>query len=158
MTSAQNDRKAMALQALQNIQWLVDNASSDRTVPHKVPLGKEEFVQLLKANFDKLDKDKSNSISRSEITHALDEVADYSASEYIMLQLLMRYFDFISDLVDESDTTEKVVSRTDVDTLAEFLLESNLTLEALYMWCSGPSGPPKGDLIKPPPLSADDKK
>lgn len=151
------ERKQLASKALQNIEWLVNNFTDDRAVTQKSPLDKSEFVSLLQKNFDKLDADRSNGISRAEITAAMQQHADFSANEYVMLQLLLRYFDFIRALVDDDDGMEEVVSRADVDVLSQFLMESNITLEALYMWCSGPSGPPKADLISPPPLTSEDR-
>lgn len=156
--STQNDRKLAAEKALQNMEWLVTHFNDDRKVPPKTPIDKREFVALLQSNFEKLDRDRSETISRSEIVAALSAITDFSANEYIMLQLLMRYFDFISELVDDNDEEEKAISRADVDVLSQFLLESSMSLDALYLWCSGPSGPPKADLIKPPPLSSEDTK
>jgi hypothetical protein len=154
--SDSDDRKSLAARALQNMEYFVNHANSDRLVKAKPStIDKHEFVVLLKKNFDKLDRDRSNGISRAEITAALTQFADFTANEYVMLQLLVRYFDFISELVDDGDGAEKVISRADVDALGQFLLDSNMTLEALYMWCSGPSGPPKADLIKPPPLTGE---
>ncbi len=154
--TTQDEHKAVAEKALQNMEWLVNNFTSDQATPQKSPIDKHEFVQLLQKNFEKLDRDNSDSISRREISAALADIADYTANEYVMLELLTRYFDFISELVDDDDGEEKVISRSDVQVLGQFLLDSNMTLEALYMWCSGPSGPPKADLIKPPPMSGDD--
>jgi len=154
--TTQDEHKAVAEKALQNMEWLVNNFTSDQATPQKSPIDKHEFVQLLQKNFEKLDRDNSDSISRREISAALADLADYTANEYVMRELLTRYFDFISELVDDDDGEEKVISRSDVQVLGQFLLDSNMTLEALYMWCSGPSGPPKADLIKPPPMSGDD--
>jgi hypothetical protein len=150
-----DDRKLLAERALANIEWFVNNNQADRMVSGKALLDKHEFIDLLNKNFDRLDEDRSNSISRAEIAVALSEIKDFSANEYVMLQLLARYFDFICELVDDNDESEKMISRADVDVLGHFLLGSNMTLEALYSWCSDPKGPPKGDLIKPPPLTGD---
>jgi hypothetical protein len=153
MTS-DDDRKMLAQKALEKMKWTASNVSADRYVHKDTPLDKHEFVKLLRKNFEKLDRDKNKGISKQEILDALTGLPDFTTDEYVMLQLLVRYFDFISDLVRSDESN--VISKQDIDVLEQFLLNSNLTLEALYIWCGGRSEP-KPD-VSPPPLSSQDSK
>jgi hypothetical protein len=139
MTQTEDERKVVAEQALQNIATRVNKFVSDSAIKHESLLDKQKFIELLHQNFDRIDKDSSLGISRPEIMEALNNISDYSADEYIMLLLLMRYFDFIVALVDDDSEEEKVISRADVDTLAAFLLHSDMSLEALCKWCGAPA-------------------
>jgi hypothetical protein len=136
MTQTEDERKVVAEQALQNIATRVNKFVSASAIKDESLLDKQKFIELLHQNFDRIDKDSSLGISRPEIMEALSNISDYSADEYMMLLLLMRYFDFIVALVDDDSEEEKVISRADVDTLAAFLLHSDMSLEALCQWCS----------------------
>jgi hypothetical protein len=148
-----DDRKMLADKALERMRWTISNVTADRYVHQISPLDKTEFVKLLKHNFDRLDKNKDKGISKDEILTALIDVPDLTVDEHVMLQLLLRYFDFIADLVDDDEGHTKVVSKQDVEVLAQFLLNSNLTLEDLYRWCNTA---PDDSQISPPPLTSKD--
>jgi hypothetical protein len=115
-------------------------------------LSKEQFQALLHQNFAKLDPD-NDGVSRQELLCALADVDQFSRDEYVMLELMAKYFAMIANLADDEPGEETRVTRTDVEVLAQFLNNSSMTLEDLYMWCTLPEGPPRGDQISPPPLT-----
>lgn len=129
-------RQSIAEQAAQNLACRArDFEAASKGVKQEGLLDKEKFVALLLANFDRIDADSSQGISRQEILDAFANIGSYSADESIMLLLLLQYFDFICDLVDDDAENEKVISRADVETLSAFLMHSDMSLESLRAWC-----------------------
>jgi hypothetical protein len=161
MTNSGENSRAMAARAARKLKERAGALASDApAIKQEALIDKHRFIELLNLNFIRLDKNGSNGISRTELIQALSNLGDYTADESITLLLALRYFDFISDLVDDGDSgDEKVISRADVETLAAFLVHSDMTLEALCQWCSG--GTPTedadsetgADLMAPPPES-----
>lgn len=160
MTQAGDDSKALADKAARKLEQRVGVfVANDSAIKQEALIDKHRFIELLNENFNRIDKNGSNGISRTEIIDALSNLGDYSADESITLLLTLRYFDFISGLVEDDDGDEKVISRADVDTLSAFLVHSDMTLEQLCEWCSaGVTGanedddPDTGaDIMRPPP-------
>jgi len=133
------ERKTVAMRAAENMAKSVFGLNPPvRSVRQEILINKKKFIGLLQANFDRIDKDSSRGISRAEIVKALADITDYQKDATIALMLLLRYFDFIADMVADGAEEEKVISRADVDTLAEFLIHSELSLDALCEWCTNP--------------------
>ncbi len=94
--------------------------------------GKRLAVLLLK-NFKTLDPD-DNGITREEIATALLKRDRFSGEEYLMLQVIARYFDTIANMSDDEEGKETVITKTDMKVLNQFLLYSNLDIEQLDQW------------------------
>jgi hypothetical protein len=141
MTEPDDERKIVAEKAARKLEERVGSFVSDSpAIKQEALIDKNRFIELLRENFDRLDKNGSNGISRLEILDALGNLGDYTADESITLLLALRYFDFISNLVDDDEGDEKVISRADVDTLSAFLTQSDMTLEKLCQWLGSADG------------------
>jgi hypothetical protein len=144
MTEPEDERKIQ--NAARKLEERVGSFVSDSpAIKQEALIDKNRFIQLLQQNFDRLDKDGTNGISRLEILDALDNLGDFTADESITLLLALRYFDFISNLVEDDEGDVKVISRADVDTLSAFLTQSDMTLEKLCQWLGAADGEGEDD-------------
>jgi hypothetical protein len=145
-------REIAARRALNDISYLVQKAEEGSSADPDEPRGRD-VVALLRKNYRRLDKNK-NGISREELTQALMRPGEFSKDEYVMLQLLNKYFDTIANLSKDEDGPETVISRMDCAVLAQFLMHSDLTLSQLHQWV-GMTRPTRitDQDIGPPPLS-----
>jgi hypothetical protein len=150
-TNSKNDKREQAAQrALDDIRFLVDQTKS---YGGEQRLDSQQLLQLLERNFQELDPN-DNGISRLELTQALTNPGRFSDDEYVMLQLLAKYFGTISNMSDDEIAEETVITRTDCSVLSQFLIHSNLTIEQLHSWCSRGDRGDVTDLCGPPPLTS----
>lgn len=111
------------------------------------------LIELLDKNFDRLDP-TGTGISRKTISRALALPSEFSKDEYVMLQLLGKYFQTIADLSDDEPGDEDtVISRSDKEVLSQFLLYSKVTLAELHHWQCAEKKAQDEQLPGPPPLS-----
>lgn len=152
----QNNREQAADHALRDIVWLIggtmQNRAIDRVRDPEEELVGNKLVELLNSNFSKLDSN-CNGISRAEISAALMTPNVFSVDEYAMLKLVAKYFDTIINLSDDEADAETVITRTDCEVLAQFLVHSDLKLSELHRWIALSNGTATEDDIGPPPLS-----
>ena len=148
--STNNKRERAAQQALADIRFLVEQ--TDQPVAEK-RLNSQELLALLERNFEELDPN-NNGISRFELTQALTTPSRFSDDEYIMLQLLAKYFGTIANMSDDEVAEETLITKTDCGVLSQFLLHSNLSIEQLHNWCSRGDKGDVTDLCGPPPLTS----
>lgn len=91
------------------------------------------LAQLLNSNFKRLDPN-GDGISRDELMDAVNNRDQFSADEYAMLLLVSKYFRTISNMSDDQDGPETVISPTDLEVLSQFLTHSPMTIEDLHKW------------------------
>jgi hypothetical protein len=99
-------------------------------------ISKKRFLTLLTENFNRIDLD-DNGISRKELEDAFSAASQLTRDEAMMLRLLQQYFDTIAGMADDLPGDEETrVTKLDVEVLAQFLLNSNMSLDDLHKWCS----------------------
>lgn len=152
-------REEAAQQALADIRWLIQGTQQGNNV--NIPsLDDEEDSQLdgrtiiaiLEKNFQRLDPN-NDGISREELLLALMNPQAFTAEEYEVLRLLVKYFDTIINLSEDEEGGETKISRYDMLVLEQFLVHSNMTLKDLHAWCSLGKSHGGEDGIGPPPLA-----
>ena len=143
-------REDAAKRALEDIRYLLRDSRQENSTSD-LSLSNEKLIELLKANFDKLDPD-DNGISRDELVTALTRPHSFTADEYEMLRLITKYFDTIINLSDDEPGEDLRISRMDASVLEQFLLNSKFSLRELHMWCS--LGDDPESFSGPPPLSS----
>lgn len=148
-------REAAAQRALDDIRWLIQGtqgapaAAEPDDDDEDTYLDGPTIVALLEKNFDRLDPN-NDGISREELIGALMNLQAFTADEYEMLRLLVKYFDTIINMSADEDGVETKITRSDMMVLEQFLVHSRMTLKELHSWCkmSNPA-----DDVGPPPLS-----
>lgn len=143
--------------AVRDLVWLVGGTTEDAQADEHFEevedeLSGEKFAVLLDRNFARLDPN-GNGISRAEIAAALMTPNVFTIDEYAMLKLVAKYFDMIINMSDDEDGDETVISRTDAQVLAQFLVHSNLKLSELRRWIAIADGSATEQDIGPPPMS-----
>lgn len=132
----QKQKKRMAAQeALEDVLWLVRGGSEECPLDAvaRDEIAGEKFADLLKKNFKKLDP-TGTAISKEHLAKALMKPDQFSDDEYVMLQLLAKYFDTIANMCDDEPGPQTVITSLDSDVLCEFLIHSNLSLPELHKW------------------------
>gem|GEM_PF-886599 len=149
-------REAAAQRALDDIRWLIQGtqqgggpASTNPDDDEDTYLDGPTIVALLEKNFDRLDPN-NDGISRDELIGALMNLQAFTADEYEMLRLLVKYFDTIINMSADEDGVETKITRNDMMVLEQFLVHSKMTLKELHSWCKVSN--PAED-VGPPPLS-----
>ncbi|MBZ0189057.1 MAG: hypothetical protein K8F91_22620 [Candidatus Obscuribacterales bacterium] len=147
-------REQAARRALDDIKFLLafepGTVGSGSGSGSEIAIGGAQFVDLLLANFNKLDWN-DDGISRDELTTALIYPQSFAADEYEMLKLVAKYFDTIINMVDDEPGEELRITRADVEVLAQFVIHSGMTLEKLHMWCSLEQSSQQS--VGPPPMT-----
>lgn len=151
-------RERAADSALKNIVFLLEGskenpeAYASRNMDQE--LSGDKLVELLNSNFAKVDLN-NNGISRQELLAALTAPNVFTVNEYAMLKLVAKYFDTIINLSDDEPGAETVLTHTDVQVLAQFLVNSKIKLSELHRWIAlseGTAATTERD-VGPPPLS-----
>ena len=148
----QNTRKEAAAQrALNDIRWLIHgDGEIEGEDDGETYLDGPTICQLLEKNFERLDAN-GNGITREELLRGLMNPQAFTPDEYVMLRLLVKYFETIINLNDDEDGEETYISQTDVMVLEQFLVHSQMTLKDLHKWCSKTTD--AAEEVGPPPLS-----
>lgn len=151
-----NKKEQAAKEALGDIRWLLNTQGQGPDLGGEdTYLDGPRIIELLKANFSRLDPD-ADGITRDELMTALMNPEKFSDEEYEMLRLITKYFDTIINLSDDEDGPEETkISPVDFLVLEQFLVHSKMSLKELHDWCKlAESSECLGlDSMGPPPLS-----
>lgn len=143
-------RQTAAQRALSGINFLLTHSEiSDET---EASMEGAKLIELLRKNFKRL-CGGNDGISRGELAMALMRLPEFSQDEYVMLQMMTRYFDTIINLSDDEQGDETKITELDVEVLSQFIKDGKMTLKQLHGWCSRGGGAPANEPIKPPPLT-----
>jgi hypothetical protein len=131
MSDINEQRRRAAASAFKDILGGMRNEPESSPPPPK--LTSKRLAVLLLKNFKTLDPD-NNGITREEIATAMLKKDHFSGEEFLMLQIIARYFDTIANMSDDEEGKETVITKTDMKVLNQFLLYSELDIEQLHEW------------------------
>ncbi|MBY0358050.1 MAG: hypothetical protein K2W82_08625 [Candidatus Obscuribacterales bacterium] len=146
-------RQTTAQRALSGISFLLSHPDQGPDDETESAMDGAKLIELLNKNFKRLAK-SNDGITRGELTIALTNPHDFTQDEYVMLQLMAKYFDTIVNLSDDEEGEETKITELDAQVLAQFIVDGKLSLKSLRYWCSMTGGP-ENNIPTPPPLTGD---
>lgn len=153
----QQKKRLAAKEALEDVLWLVRGGSEDCPVDAAGgELDGEKFAELLRKNFKRLDP-TGTAITKEHLAKALMKPDQFSEDEWVMLQLLAKYFDTIANMCEDEPGPQTVITSLDSDVLCEFLVHSKLSLPQLHEWRKNAEKEKSvvdQSLVPPPPMSS----
>ena len=153
MSDPINKKKAAANDTLEHVLGFLRTPDPAAQASSQVEeLDGKLLIELLDKNFDRLDPSNTG-ISRKTISRAIALPSEFTKDEYVMLQLLGKYFQTIADLSDDEPGDDTVISRADKEVLSQFLLYSKVTLAELHHWQCAEKKAQEDQIPGPPPLS-----
>lgn len=151
----QQKKRQAAQEALEDVLWLVRGGSEVSPVDSAgCELDGEKFAELLKRNFKRLDP-TGTAITKEHLAKALMKPDQLNEDEWVMLQLLAKYFDTIANMCEDEPGPQTVITSLDSDVLCQFLVHSKLSLSELHQWRKNAEREKldAADFPPPPPLS-----
>lgn len=124
-------RRLVAARAFKDVLGQIRNEEPKADAP--ASLDGRTLALLLAKNFERLDNGRDG-ITKEDITAAMLMKQQFSDNEYLMLQLMGRYFDTMANMSDDEAGKETVITSLDIEVLNQFLVHSNLSLEELHSW------------------------
>lgn len=151
-----NPRSVPGHGSLDDLLWL-HKASAPTTVEHvesleQESLDSESFARIFIQTYPRLDP-KNQGLTKEHLSKLIMRPDVFSHEEYVMLMMLAKYFDTISNLVDDEPGPQTMITPMDREVLCQFLVHGKLSLAELHRWrllCMAPKEDPE---IEGPPLS-----
>ncbi len=151
-----NPRSVQGHGSLDDLLWL-HKASAPTTVEHvesleQESLDSESFARIFIQTYPRLDP-KNQGLTKEHLSKLIMRPDVFSHEEYVMLMMLAKYFDTISNLVDDEPGPQTMITPMDREVLCQFLVHGKLSLAELHRWrllCMAPKEDPE---FEGPPLS-----
>lgn len=146
-------RQTAAHRALSGIRFLLSSSIENLGEEAENAMDGAKLIELLRKNYSRLAKN-NDGITRGELAIALMSPTEFSQDEYVMLQLMTKYFDTIINLSNDEDGTETKITGLDSEVLAQFIADGKMTLKDLHRWGAMTAGG-ENNIPTPPPLTGD---
>lgn len=152
-----NSRGTQGHGSLDDLLWL--HKASGPTPVEEVQsleqetLDSETFAKLFIQTYPKLDP-RDQGLTKEHLGKLIMRPDIFTNDEYNMLLMLAKYFDTVSNLVDDEEGPQTMITPMDKEVLCQFLVHGKLSLPELHRWrllCMQPKEDPG---MEGPPLTS----